>query len=270
VALDFHAIARSAALGALSGAPMRVGYARPYAREGADRLATHRVRLAQRPVSRFDRNEALVRSLVGPGTPRSTPPLEVAPAAREAMAAQLGDGLRPVILHPGSSAAAAYKRWPPHRFAQLARALAGEGERVLVSRGPAAQERAIAREVVEASSGAAALAPETTGFEALAALLAAGRAVVAADSGPLHVASLVGTPVVQLVGPTDEVENEPWRETPFARVVTGLACRGCRSGCAAAACMQGIEARAVRRALRRLMAPPGRRLQLVSVPTQGA
>jgi ADP-heptose:LPS heptosyltransferase len=30
----------------------------------------------------------------------------------------------------------------------------------------------------------------------------------------MHVASLVGTPVVQLLGPTDPIENAPWRETP--------------------------------------------------------
>lgn len=262
--LDFHAIARSALLAALSAAPQRISFARPYAREGAQLLATHRVRLAQRHSSRFARNEALARAVVRPEVVAKTAPLEVAAAAREAMAAALGPGRAPVVLHPGSSPGAAYKRWPAARFAELARVLADDGERVCVVAGSGPAERACAETVVESSGGAAALAPLTPRFEDLAALLEAARVLVAADSGPLHIASLVGTPVVQLLGPTDSVENEPWHATPSQRVVTDLACRGCGRGCAAAACMRGIEVRAVRGALRSLVDPPAAPLRVVS------
>ena len=51
-----------------------------------------------------------------------------------------------------------------------------------------------------------------------AALLAAARLYVGGDTGPMHVASLVGTPVVQLLGPTDAIENAPWSETPSRSV----------------------------------------------------
>lgn len=262
--LDFHAIARSGLLAFLSGASQRVSYARPYAREGAQLFATHRVRLARPRVSRFTRNEALVRAIVGADAVPKTAPLEVAEAARVAMSAALGRDRAPVVLHPGSSAGASYKRWPVARFGELARALAVDGESVRVVVGPDAAERACAEAVVAASGGAAALAPPTPAFEDLAALLAASRALVAADSGPLHAASLVGTPVVQLLGPTDEVENEPWVATPSRRVVTDLECRGCGRGCAAAACMRGIDAVVVRDALRSLIDPPVVSLRAVS------
>lgn len=262
--LDFHAIARSGLLSALSGAPRRISYARPYAREGAQVFATHRVRLSQPRVSRFARNEALVRAIVGADAVPKTAPLEVAAAAREAMAAALGRGRAPVVLHPGSSVGASHKRWPVAHFGALARALVRDGERVLVVVGSDAAEQAAAEAVVAASGGTATLAPPTPEFEDLAALLEASRALVAADSGPLHTASLVGTPVVQLLGPTDEVENEPWSATPSRRVVTDLECRGCGRGCAAAACMRGIDAGAVRSALRSLIGPPVASLRVVS------
>jgi ADP-heptose:LPS heptosyltransferase len=101
---------------------------------------------------------------------------------------------------------------------------------------------------VEASGGAARLAPPTSGFEDLAASLEAARLFVGGDSGPLHVASLVGTPVVQILGPTHPVENRPWAATPWRRVCIPVACSPCRRGCAAAHCLRVIPPELVARA----------------------
>jgi len=257
VVFDFHAIARSALLGAASGSRIRFGYARPYGREGSPWLATHPVRLVRERVSRYERNQALVAA-VG-AVAGATAPLEVAPSARAAVRASLpvSDGRPFVVLHAGSSAAASHKRWPVARFAELAadlsRAAGLEDLRVLVAAGPHEAEQALAREIVRASVGAADLAPPTAHFEELAALLEAASALVAGDSGPLHVASLVGTPVVQILGPTDPVENEPWSRTPWRRVEVPLECRPCRRGCSAPACMRGVSAHAVARALRSVL-----------------
>ena len=56
--LDFHSILRSAVLARLSGAPLRVAYDRPVAREGAQRFANSRVRLE---TGRITGVEALIR-----------------------------------------------------------------------------------------------------------------------------------------------------------------------------------------------------------------
>ena len=61
--VDFHAILKSGALAAASGAPVRAGLARTHAREGAWLFSNRRVRLPNTPQSRFDRNDALVASL---------------------------------------------------------------------------------------------------------------------------------------------------------------------------------------------------------------
>ena len=72
--------------------------------------------------------------------------------------------------------------------------------------------------MVAASGGAARLAPRTADLGELGALLSACRLYVGGDTGPMHVASLVGTPVVQLLGPTDPIENAPWPDTPSRSV----------------------------------------------------
>jgi ADP-heptose:LPS heptosyltransferase len=44
----------------------------------------------------------------------------------------------------------------------------------------------------------------------LAALIAAGRLMVAGDTGPMHMAWAAGLPVVAIYGPTDPVLNAPF------------------------------------------------------------
>jgi heptosyltransferase-1 len=57
-----------------------------------------------------------------------------------------------------------------------------------------------------------------TTIEELMGLLAHARCVVAADSGPLHLAAALGAPVVGLYGPTDPARNGPF--VPGAVIVS--------------------------------------------------
>jgi ADP-heptose:LPS heptosyltransferase len=256
--LDFHAILKSGILARLSGAPRRVGYARPFAREGAAWFATDRARLAPARMSRFERNDSLVRYLGTPAPP-APQPLFVPREALERAAKALGPGPAPVVLHPGTSDATAHKRWTAAGYGAVAQALADrEGFPSVVTSGPAHGERAFARAVVEASRGAARLAPQTPSLLDLAALLARGRLYVGGDTGPLHVASLVGTPVVQILGPTDPVENAPYAGTPSRTVRVQVGCNPCRRGCSAATCMRAVHPADVVAAARALLAahPP--------------
>ncbi len=254
--VDFHAILKSGALGWLTRAPQRASYAPPFAREGSQHFATHRARLSPKRQSRFERNAALVAYL-GVAATAAQRPLALAPERVAAVRAALGAGPAPVAIHPGTSDETPYKRWTAAGYAAVARALAErDGVRSLVTVGPARDDRAFAAEVVAASRGAATLAPPTPSLLDLAALFAQCRAYLGSDSGPMHVASLVGTPVVQLLGPTDPVENTPYPGTPSRSVRVQIACNPCRRGCAAATCMQVIEPAAVVAALRELLAGP--------------
>jgi ADP-heptose:LPS heptosyltransferase len=128
-----------------------------------------------------------------------------------------------------------------------------------VTVGPARDDRAFADAVVAQSGGAAALAPATPSLADLAALFARSRLYVGSDTGPMHVASLVGTPVLQLLGPTDPVENAPWAGTPSLTLRVPVACSPCRRGCDAALCMQLHTPESVARAALDLLATQGDR-----------
>jgi len=251
--VDFHGILKSGVLSRASGAPLRAGYERPFAKEGARWFANRRARLAPRRQSRFARNEALVRFL-GVQQAVAARPLRASAASRARMAAAFA-GTAGVIMHPGSSAGAAYKRWTVSGYAAVARGLAADlSAPLLVAAGPERAERDFADAVVQAAAGAARRAPDTPSLLDLAALFEQARLFVGSDTGPLHLAALVGTPVVQLIGPTDPVENAPFAATPSRSVRVQIACNPCRRGCAAAACMSAIEPGAVLRAARELLA----------------
>lgn len=260
--LDFHSILKSGLLARASGAPLRLAYAPPFGREGGWRFANRLARLAPQRISRFERNLALVRALGVAARPESTP-FRVGQAALEAIAARLPRDA-PVAIHPGTSPGTPHKRWTAAGYAAVAAALQREsGVTSIVTFGPDASERRLAEAVVAASGGAARLAPATASVGELAALFTRCRLYVGSDSGPMHVASLVGTPVVQILGPTDPIENTPWDGTPSRSVRVPVACSPCRRGCAPALCMRLVSPAGVIAAARELLDGPG-------LPVRGA
>ena len=121
----------------------------------------------------------------------------------------MGDGAGSggyAILNPG--AAWPNKRWPPENFGTVAASIRDDhGWRSVVLWGPG--EHDLALQVVEASMGVADLAPPTT-LTDLVGITHGARLMISGDTGPLHVAGAVGTPLVALFGPTRPERNGPW------------------------------------------------------------
>jgi len=111
-----------------------------------------------------------------------------------------------VLLNPG--AAWENKRWPVEHFGALARGLhERHGLPSVVTWGPGEQARA---DAVVAQAGGHALVSPPTALADVLALARAARLCVSGDTGPLHLAASVGTPVVGLFGPTRPERNGPW------------------------------------------------------------
>jgi ADP-heptose:LPS heptosyltransferase len=110
------------------------------------------------------------------------------------------------VVHPGAASAA--RRWPAERWAQVARAEAAAGRRVVVTGGPA--EVALAR-AVAAGAGLPerAVLAGRTDLEALAAVVAGAGRVLSGDTGVGHLATAFGIPSVVLFGPTPPEEWGP-------------------------------------------------------------
>jgi ADP-heptose:LPS heptosyltransferase len=119
-----------------------------------------------------------------------------------------GKGHEPVIIHPGASSGS--RRWPPGRFAAVARALAAGGHTVLIT--GSAGERDLARRVArDAGLPPACVTAGRLTLPGLAALTAAARLVISGDTGVCHLAVACARPSVALFGPTPPAEWGPPR-----------------------------------------------------------
>jgi len=259
VSVDFHGLLKSGSLAWLSGAPIRFGYPVPIAREFASLFANRQAGLHDPEAPRFERNAALVEAIAA-GTKTPEAPLLVAsPLAQARLTARLRATGRErsrdfVLLHPGSSVRARHKRYPAAGWAAVARELAASGREVWIACGRNRHERSLAEDIVQRAHGDLVLAPETRSFDDLLALQARAAVFVAADSGPLHAASLAGVPVVQLVGPTHPRQNAPWPASRSRRVRVPPPCAPCRGGCARPVCMTAIPPALVVEAASELLA----------------
>jgi heptosyltransferase I len=209
--IDLQGLLKSAALARAVGAVRTIGFPRGHLREPLARLFyTHRPDPGDTPHVIF-KNLALLEPL-GVHHPRVEFPLDVPySAGAAAMVARFGpQGY--VLLNPG--AAWPNKRWPAGRFAALAAAIQERsGLRSVVLWGPG--EQPLAAAVADASGTAAEVAPETTITE-LFGLSKGARLMVSGDTGPLHIAAAVGTPIVSLFGPTRPERNGPWAAADIA------------------------------------------------------
>jgi heptosyltransferase-2 len=168
------------------------------------------------------------------GAPR--PRLHVASAQVAAACAKAGIALdRPLVLFAPGAEFGAAKRWPAAHFAQLAQALIANDPRAQIALLGSPKDKAACDEVAAGSGGAALfnLAGATKLGEAIA-LIARADAMVANDSGLLHIASALNRPVVALYGPTD-----PDHAPPFSDVAKSLSLRLACSPCRQRECPLG-------------------------------
>jgi ADP-heptose:LPS heptosyltransferase len=205
--LDAQGTYKSGALAALSGAPVRVGFAPGAAREFLPGAANVTVDPGPGPHSRVERALGLLRPLgADPALAAAVLPEDPTQAlAAASLWAAAGPPPR-VLLSPGASRRQDYKRWPAERYGHLAAALGRRGMTVRIAWGPGEED--LAREVCR-SAGAPDLALPATPLPLLAELLRGADLFIGNDSGPMHLAWLVGTRVVALYGPTDPVLNAP-------------------------------------------------------------
>jgi heptosyltransferase-2 len=204
----------------LAGIPRRVGY-KGEMRYGLVNLM-HHDDTPPRPMVPFYAALALAPGATLTAAPR--PRLHVPPERIEAACARLGiaQDTPLVVFAPGAEFGPA-KRWPPRHFAALAQSVLAQDATTRIALLGSPKDRETCDEVL-AFAGAAAssmlnLAGQTRLDEAFA-LIAQANAVVANDSGLLHIASSLNRPVIALYGPTD-----PDHAPPFSDIARALSLR---------------------------------------------
>jgi lipopolysaccharide heptosyltransferase I len=241
VAIDLQGLLKSASMARLSGAARVIGFERRALRERAAAWFYSETAPVA-PDAHITHKNLSVMPLLGVTAPDVKFPLVIPPSRVAEQVAADADARGAsgfALINPG--AAWPNKRWPPERFGAIARHLRDRhGLRSCVLWG--AGEAPLADAVVHASSAAAVRAPETS-LGDLLALCARTSLMLSGDTGPVHIAAALQTPIVGLYGPTRPARNGPWdpRDVVVSRAGT-CECfhkRECRRG-QAAMCLNEI------------------------------
>ena len=130
-----------------------------------------------------------------------------------------------IAMAPGASRAT--RRWPPEYFVNLVKKVTATGAYVVIVGG--ANESKLASEIALRAGPHAASAAGALGLQATGGVLKRAAALIAGDTGLLHLGTAVGTPVVAIFGPT--VRQFGWfpYQAHASVVERDLACRPCSS-----------------------------------------
>lgn len=216
---------RSAFLSWVSGAPVRIGFDDDHRWRG--NCYTQVVQPASAPRHRIDRDLGTLKP-IGVQASVTDPHLSLTPDEEndaDHLLDQLGvQRSQPmVILQPG--ARYWFKAWPPERFAELADRVATEyGCQVLI--GGSQQDGELAQQIRQMAKRSPIIMAGRTTIRQFAAIAKKSVLFVGNDSGAMHIASAVGTPVVALFGPSNPCEWGP-RGGPVVVLYKGLDCRSC-------------------------------------------
>jgi len=172
------------------------------------------------------------------------------------------DLLRPyVVVHPGATASA--RRYPAERFGIAAQSIVESTGCQVVFIGSADEAPLVAQAQTQMHDPGVSLAGCLSLGE-LGALIAGAQVIVCNNSGPVHIAAAVGTPVAVLYALTHP-QHTPWK-VPSHVLNHDVPCRNClKSVCPEKhhACLEGVEPDAVAHAALDLIRPlPGVPLSL--------
>lgn len=143
-----------------------------------------------------------------------------------------------LVIHPGATAAS--RRWPAERFGHVAAQLADDFDAIAVT--GSASERALVESVCAAAGPKALPLAGTLTLGELGALIEQADLLIANNSGPVHLAAAVGTPVVDLYAMTNP-QHTPW-QVPHRVLQAQVPCAYCyRSVCLTPGhpCLTGVQ-----------------------------
>jgi lipopolysaccharide heptosyltransferase I len=225
--IDFHALLKSSLWVILARADRKVGFGPGLEHsEGSYLFLKERIPAVSMEVHALDRGLILLNAL-GIPTQEVVYDFPILPE-NEAQARGMLDahGVGPddplVAIHPMTLWPT--KLWENKRFGQVADRLVQHGFRVAFTGG--VDDRKVIDEICRGMTRPVLRLDGQTSLKTLAAVYRLACTVVTTDTGPMHIAAAVGTPVVALFGPT-----APWRTGPHGNGHTvlriGLDCSPC-------------------------------------------
>jgi lipopolysaccharide heptosyltransferase I len=213
VCIDPQSLTKSSLLAWLSGAKVRIGFARPQGRE----LSRWLNNLLVKPTTEHvvDRYLELLCPL-GIRRPSVSFAMPVCDESARKVTQTLcnhGSPARVALVNPGAGWDS--KRWSTERYATVVRHLAERQGLFSIVLWCGDRELGLANEIVSRAAGNAVVAPPTSLVD-LREFVRRAAIFIGSDTGPMHLAVAVGTPTVAIYGPTDPRRCGPYGTAPIA------------------------------------------------------
>jgi len=157
-----------------------------------------------------------------------------------------------IIIHPGTSKFGSFKQWSAESYTLLADMIQDRHKaNVILTWGPC--ELDVVNEISGSMKQKAIPACETKSIKQLTELIKRATLFIGGDTGPLHIASIMGIPVVGIYGPKDPAIYGPYDGTAIV-IKKDVPCSPCRKRtCGDPICMSTILPEDVFRGVEKLM-----------------
>ena len=252
IAFLLHRSLTRALLIFLAGIPIRVGYDE----KGRGVFLTHRIKSNRKEMHRSDYYTRIIEAFAVSVDDRLCE-LKISAQSRtdmEQMLQQRGIASDDFLVLVNAGGNWDLKRWPKKNFVFLVRRLVRELNVKVVIPG-AHKDIALAEQITREARVSTAILAGQTDLTQLMALMQRANLVISADSGPLHIASSVGTRGIGLFGPTRPEETGPRGKGQVQIIQHDVGCNreACYFlKCPDNVCMQSISVQDVMEAVERL------------------
>ncbi len=253
--IDFQGNLKSAVMNLITGSRNRFGFGKGYCKEFNYLSTQHQAYPVGKKIHRIEKNLSLLNKLdIEPRFLR--PELPVSKEDEEQISGFINKNANPslpiIIIHPGTSKFGSFKQWSSTNYTLLADMILEKYEaNIVFTWGP--DEFGVVREIVKNMKHNVLPACKTKSIKQLIALIKRATLFIGGDTGPLHIASIMGIPVVGIYGPKDPAIYGPYDDKAIV-ITKDVPCRPCKKRtCGDPICMTSILPEDVFRGVEKLL-----------------
>ncbi len=240
--IDFQGNLKSAVMNLITGSGNRLGFGNGYCKEFNYLSTQHHSYPAGKKIHRIEKNLSLLKEL-DIETKFLRPALPVTKNDKEYISNFINKNADPslpiIIIHPGTSKFGSFKQWSSQNYTLLADKILDKYKaNVILTWGPG--EFDTVKEIVRNMKHNALPACETKSIKQLTELIKRATLFIGGDTGPLHIASIMGIPIVGIYGPKDPAIYGPYDGKAIV-IKKDVPCSPCKKRtCGDPICMSSI------------------------------
>jgi len=232
IVLDFHGLLKSGLISYFSGIKKRVGFSKKNCKEFNHIFNNiHAPELAEK-ITRIEKNFSLLKAIFNDvEIPEKLEPHFYIEDEKKKYIQTFFERLKGyekfIGINPFVSKAGRYKEWPLNYYIELLNLLKKHNLTCfIVTWGPGELNKA--KKIVNSVGSKNVILAPKTDMKELAVLISKLNLIITGDTGPMHLASVLNTPIIAIFGPSDVDINRPWGEKNIV-LWKDVGCNPCRN-----------------------------------------